>query len=40
MGKNAIGKANVGLILVDTGIKVLVVTQSVDDDLKISLYCC
>merc|ERR1711865_1302964 len=36
MEKNVIGRANVALILVDAGGKVLVVTQSVDDDLKIS----
>jgi len=36
MEENVIGRANVTLILVDTGGKVQVVTQSVDDDLKIS----
>merc|ERR1711865_628910 len=40
METHAIGRANVTLIAVDTGINLLVVTQSVDDDLKISLYCC
>jgi len=36
MEKNVIGRANVDLILVESGGKVLVVMQGVDDDLRIS----